>query len=151
MICRAMAPLRTAATAALLCSAFTGTWLTLRAANAAGQEPPMPTTEEMRQLQLLTLACGRDNTAEPCQKARTQADPLMDHPRLSGSCKDALWIIREKAVVVPANSYERRQLLNRAGSDVVMFCKAQTIPVKPKAEEQPGNQKRSGFGLLQGN
>ena len=148
MIRCAMASLRPAPIGLLLCSALAGTGLAL---GAAAKEPPLPSSEELRQLQLLTVACGRDNSAEPCQKARDQADPLMDHPRLSGSCKDALWTIREKAVVVPSNSYERRQQLTRAGTDVPLFCKPQAQPVKPKADDKAGSQKRSGFGLLQGN
>jgi hypothetical protein len=148
MIRCAMASLRPAPISLLLCGALAGTGLAL---GAAAKEPPLPSGEELRQLQLLTVACGRDNTAEPCQKARNQADPLMDHPRLSGSCKDALWTIREKAVVVPSNNYERRQLLTRAGTDVPIFCKPQAQPVKPKADDKAGSQKRSGFGLLQGN
>lgn len=145
---RAMASLRPAPISVLLCSALASAGLTLA---AAAKEPPLPSSEELRQLQLHAVACGRDNTAEPCQKARAQADPLMDHPRLSGSCKDALWTIREKAVVAPSNSYERRQQLTRAGSDVPIFCKPQAQPIKPKADDKAGSQKRSGFGLLQGN
>jgi hypothetical protein len=144
----AMASLRPAPISVLLWSALASAGLALA---AAAKEPPLPSSEELRQLQLLTLACGRDNSAEPCQQARDQADPLMDHPRLSGSCKDALWTIREKAVLVPSNSYERRQQLNRAGTDVTIFCKPQTQPIKPKADVKDGGQKRSGFGLLQGN
>lgn len=125
------------------------TLLLVHAAPPLAKEVPLPSSDELRQLQLRTLACGRDNSAEPCEQARRQADPLMDHPRLSGSCKDALWTILQKAVVASSNSYERRQQLTRAGNDVTAFCKPLPQPVKPKPEAS--EQKRSGFGLLQGN
>jgi hypothetical protein len=59
-----------------------GSLTLLAPAATLAKDPPMPTAEELRQLQLLTLACGRDNTPEPCLQARQQADPLLDHPRL---------------------------------------------------------------------
>lgn len=116
---------------------------------ALAKEPPLPNQDQLRQLQLVTLACGRENTAEACQQARALADPLLDHPRLGGTCKDTLWAIRENAVVVPVNSYERRQRLNRAGSDVTIFCRPQTQPVRPSAGDtkDSGNRPR-GFGLI---
>lgn len=124
--------------------------LTLLACTAAlAKDPPIPTSEDLRQLQLLTLACGRDNASEPCQQARQQADPLLDHPRLGGSCKDTLWAIRENAVVAPSNSFERRQRLNRAGADVVIFCRPQTQPVRPSSDTNKGGGNRPrGFGLI---
>ena len=42
---------------------------------AAAPDPSLPPPETFRNLQLITLACGRENTAERCGEARRQADP----------------------------------------------------------------------------
>lgn len=106
---------------------------------AAEKEVPYPSTDLFRRLQLDVLDCGRDNAAASCDAARKVADSLMDHPRLPASCKDLLWTIREKAVVAPTNSFNRRELLNRAAADVMPVCRERTT-VKPaaKPEEQKG-------------
>ena len=114
---------------------------------AAPQDPPYPTMEQLRQLQLDTFSCGRENTIESCAKASTMADPLMDHPRLGASCKDAIWTIREKAKPAATNSYERREALNRAGQDLLPFCKQQTRTVAPVKEKDKPKEKK-GFGLI---
>lgn len=140
---------RTCAAASAGLLGLTSSTTLLVPAAALAKEPPLPNQDQLRQLQLLTLACGRENTAEACQQARALADPLLDHPRLGGTCKDTLWAIRENAVVVPANSYERRQRLNRAGSDVTIFCRPQTQPVRPSAgDTKEGGNRPRGFGLI---
>jgi len=116
---------------------------------AAPKDPPYPSMEQLREIQLNTFICGRENTAESCAKARTMADPLMDHPRLGASCKDAIWSIRERAKPAETNSYERREALNRAGQDVIPFCKQQTRSVAPSKDKDKPQQKK-GFGLIQG-
>jgi len=52
-----------------------------------------PSPETLRDVQLAALACARENTSDTCSQARKLADPLMDHPRLPGGCKDTLWAI----------------------------------------------------------
>lgn len=86
------------------------------------QDPPYPSREALRNLQLLVFTCGRDNQAAPCEDARRQADSLLDHPRLPGSCKDSLWQIQEQAVVASANSFGRRDRLDRTAVDMLRFC-----------------------------
>ncbi|MBM5814789.1 MAG: hypothetical protein FJ062_08615 [Cyanobacteria bacterium M_DeepCast_100m_m1_067] len=116
---------------------------------ASPKDPPYPSMDQLRELQLHTFACGRENTAESCTKARTMADPLMDHPRLGASCKDAIWTIRQRAQPAATNSFERREALNRAGQDLLPFCKQQTRTVAPsKTETKP--QEKKGFGLIPG-
>ena len=100
-----------------------------------------PPTQLFREIQLTTMACGRENTAAPCDKARAMADPLMDHVLLPASCKDSAWIIREKAVVVPKNSYDRRERLNKAADDLVVLCKPAT---KVIGSGSSGNSKEEG-------
>ena len=107
-----------------------------------------PPSQLFRELQLSTIACGRENKAEPCDKARTMADPLMDHPKLSGSCKDSLWSIRERAVVAAKNTYQRRETLNRDSTDLIALCKPATKPVGSGAPQQdkPEEKKAGGLG-----
>jgi hypothetical protein len=114
---------------------------------AEAGEPPYPTREQLRELQLATFNCARDNQQVDCDRALQQADPLLDHPLLPGSCKDALWVIREQAVVVPQNSFERRDRLDRAGEDLMRFCPRNPRPVQP-TPSAPGRP--PGAGLIPG-
>lgn len=113
------------------------------------EEPLYPEPRQLRELQILVFDCARDNRDPACLQARLQADPLLDHPRLPGSCKDALWQIREQAVVVPGAGFERRDRLDRAATDLLRFCRASSRPVTQSGNSD-GNQpqKRSGFGLV---
>lgn len=104
------------------------TVLLLAAPAGAAPASPYPPASEFRSLQLITLACGRDNDAASCDKARAMADPLLDHPRLSASCKDSLWAIRQRAVVASTNSRDRRDAIDRAARDVTVFCRQPTRP-----------------------
>ena len=97
-----------------------------QSSSAKLDQAEFPPTQLFRDIQLTTMACGRENTAAPCDKARAMADPLMDHVLLPAACKDSAWIIREKAVVAPKNSYDRRELLNKAATDLVALCKPAT-------------------------
>jgi hypothetical protein len=99
-------------------------WLSALATTtpARAAEPPYPDREQLRDLQLLTFTCARDNQRPDCDRARRQADPLLDHPSLSALCKDALWTVVEQAVVTPRNTIERRDRLDRAGADLMRFC-----------------------------
>ena len=76
------------------------------------------------------------------------ADPLMDHPKLAASCKDAAWAILQQAKVAPQNSYERREQLNKASSELLVFCKKQSGSVLGNTDELKG-EKKSRFGLIQ--
>ncbi|KEF42125.1 MAG: hypothetical protein ER33_07805 [Cyanobium sp. CACIAM 14] len=107
---------------------------------AAPQPPPFPPASDFRSLQLITLACGRENSAEPCEKARTLANPLLDHPRLPASCKDVLWTIRQQAVVAASNSFERREAIDRAARSLTAVCRQQLPVTKPAGDGQPGAQ-----------
>ena len=123
-------------------------------AQVSGRIDPatFPPTELFRDLQLKTIACGRDNSPEPCQQARSIADPLMDHPRLPASCKDTLWDIRERAVVVSKNSFDRREALNREAADLLVLCKPATKPLGSGSQQSAPEQKKQGGlgGFLRG-
>jgi hypothetical protein len=111
------------------------------------KELPYPTLDELRQIQLAALDCGRENQASFCDKTRQMADPLMDHPKLAASCKDAVWSILQRAKVASQNSYERREQLNKASSDLLVFCKQQTGSVLGNTDDLKG-EKKSRFGLI---
>lgn len=105
-----------------------------------------PPTDLFRELQLDAMACGRDNLAAPCTKTRQLVDPLMDHPLLSAACKDTLWSVSERAVVVPRNSYERREALNRESSDLMRLCRPATKPIGNGATQAKDEKKPGGLG-----
>jgi hypothetical protein len=99
---------------------------------AAPDPQVFPPSETFRKLRLITLTCGRENTAESCDSARALADPLLDHPRLPASCKDALWAIRQRATVAPSNSFSRRDPIDQAAQDLLVFCRQQQAEAKEK-------------------
>jgi hypothetical protein len=120
----------------------------LRAAPPTTYPPDVfPPASVFRSLQLTTLACSRENSAERCAEARRLADPLLDHPRLPARCKDVLWSIRNLAVEAPSNSMTRRDPMDQAAAEVTIACR-QVIKVKP--EEKPpgpgGGQLKFGGG-----
>jgi len=128
----------------LLAASLLGALLTAGPARSGTPPETFPAPETFRKLQLTTYACGRDNTASSCEEARLQADPLLDHPRLPASCKDVLWRIRQKAVVAPTNSFERRDPIDAAANDVTVFCRQ--LP-KTKTDTKPEKQGQGGGGL----
>ena len=128
----------------LLAASLLGALLTAGPARSGTLPEAFPAPEIFRKLQLTTYACGRENTPSSCEQARLQADPLLDHPRLPASCKDVLWRIRQKAVVAPTNSFERRDPIDAAANDVTVFCRQ--LP-KTKTDAKPEKQGQGGGGL----
>ena len=106
-----------------------------------------PPQQVFRELQLQTMACGRDNSTKACDEARGLADPLLDHPRLPASCKDTLWNIRERSVVARKNSYERREALNRDATDVIALCKPAIKPVGGGSQTTSKEEEKKPGGL----
>ncbi|CAK6701375.1 hypothetical protein VB734_03880 [Synechococcus sp. BA-124 BA4] len=106
-----------------------------------------PSTETLRQVQLAALDCGRENTAATCDRARKLADPLMDHPLLSGFCKDALWAVVQIAVTDTSNSLNRRDGIDAAAGKVVSSCRPVSKPVANKdGSGGPGGPGATGGG-----
>jgi hypothetical protein len=126
--------------------------LTGAAPSLAGFDPQVfPPPDTFRSIQLATLACGRENTAASCERARQLADPLLDHPRLPARCKDVLWDIRQQARPEATNSPERRDRIDRAGRDVTVFCRQQVKESeKPRGPEAPQSGGGLNFNLLPG-
>jgi hypothetical protein len=118
----------------------------LRAAPRPAFAPEVfPAAAVFRTLQLATLACGRENSAERCAEARRQADPLLDHPRLPARCKDVLWSIRNLAVEAPQNSLARREPIDQAASELTIACR-QVVKAKPESKPQGGGEGLLRFG-----
>lgn len=111
--------------------------LPLAPIQAATGPEAFPSSELFRQLQLQTLACGRENKATPCEQARNQADQLLDHPRLPALCKDTLWSIRQKAQVAAVNTPERRDPIDRAAQDLPLLCRQKIRPASKPEEARP--------------
>ncbi|MDM7954330.1 MAG: hypothetical protein QUV07_14100 [Cyanobium sp. CZS 25K] len=113
---------------------------------AAPEPPPFPPSADFRSLQLVALACSRENTAEACDQARSLANPLLDHPRLPASCKDVLWTIRQRSLVAASNSFERREPIDRAARSLTAVCRQQLPAAKPAADGPPRPQ--GGLNLI---
>ena len=115
---------------------------------AADLYVPFPSEESLKELQLVTISCARDNTAASCSKSQELADPLMDHPRLPASCKDLLWTILEKAKPAASNSYQRREALSDPAQRLLLVCRSLEL-AKPEANQPqaPDTKKKSGFGF----
>lgn len=105
--------------------------------SAAPKEAPYPSADLFRRLQVDVFDCGRENTASSCQAARAVADPLLDHPRLPASCKDILWTIRQEAVVAASNSFNRREVLNKAGAGLLPLCRERDQVKPAPSQVQP--------------
>lgn len=110
------------------------------ALRAAPKVLSYPSTDLWRQLQLTVLECGRENTAASCDLARSTADPLLDHPQLPATCKDALWTIRDQAVVAASNSYARRERLNKAASELLSLCRERNANPAPNKKPDQGGK-----------
>ena len=115
---------------------------------AADLYVPFPSEESLKELQLITIACARDNTAESCTKSRELADPLMDHPRLPASCKDLIWSIVQDAKSSSSNSYQRREALSDPAQRLLLVCRSMER-AKPEAQQPqaPNNPMKGGFGF----
>ena len=131
--------IRPGAEAALLtlisCAAATGSW----AAGAA--DLSYPPAAVFRSLQLLSLGCSRDNSPGECEQVRSQANGLLDHPRLSSACKDTLWALRQGATTETPNTLERRDRIDRAARDLTLFCRQPN-----QASSRPGGTGAGGSG-----
>ena len=131
---------------ALLASALLAHGAVVLAPSTAGAaEAPYPPATTFKEVQLKVVTCGRENNAASCGQARSLADPLLDHPRLSTSCKDALWSVRQKAVAAEENSAERRDGLDRISRDVAAYCRQ---PYQPSASQEGEKGGRKPFSLL---
>jgi hypothetical protein len=105
--------------------------LTLGLPAGAPQRPTTwPSKEQLRAVQKEAFNCSRENSAEPCDKTRALADPLMDHPLLPGVCKDVVWSLLEQARVSPTNDYKRRDAIDEQARRLTSICAKREKPKK---------------------
>jgi len=119
----------------------------LQAPATAQSTVAFPSPESLRQVQLAALGCARENTSETCTEARRLADPLMDHPRLPGGCKDALWAILQTAKPASSNSIARRDAITDPAQRLLLVCRSSEKPPSDKPTDKP---EKSGFGKIFG-
>ena len=101
------------------------------ASPAIAAEPfePWPSQDLLRSIERAAYTCSRDNTAEPCVRVHQLADPLMDHSRLPGLCKDLLWSLMDEAKVASSNDFRRKDSITNTARRIPRAC---AEPVKKK-------------------
>jgi len=98
-------------------------------ATAAEPFEPWPSKGELRSIEQAAYACSRDNSPEACARVRQLADPLMDHSRLPGLCKDVLWSLMGEAKVASTNDFRRKDAITTTARRLPRVC---AEPVKKK-------------------
>ena len=96
---------------------------------AAEPYEPWPSKEQLRRIEQAAYVCSRDNTTEACARVHQLADPLMDHSRLPGLCKDVLWTLMDEAKVASTNDFRRKDSITNTARRITKVC---AEPVKKK-------------------
>ncbi len=104
-----------------------------------------PSPETLRDVQLAALACARENTSDTCTQARKLADPLMDHPRLPGGCKDTLWAIIQTAKPASSNTLARRDAIGDPAGRLLLVCRNSEKPISGKVVDTEKPKKDPSF------
>ena len=95
-----------------------------------------PNQELLRRLEQAAYACSRDNSTETCARVRQLADPLMDHSRLTGLCKDVLWSLMDEAKVAKTNNFRRKDSIIATARRIPRVCAEPVIKKeKPKSRQ----------------
>ena len=108
------------------------------ASPAIAAEPyePWPSRIQLRSIENAAYACSRDNSTKACARVLQLADPLMDHSRLPGLCKDVLWSLMNEANVANTNNFRRKDAIINTARRITRVC---TEPVmkkeKPKSRQ----------------
>ena len=108
------------------------------AAPAMAAEPnePWPSKDQLRSIEQAAYACSRDNSTETCSRVRQLADPLMDHSRLTGLCKDVLWSLMDEAKVANTNNFRRKDSIIATARRIPRVCAEPVIEKeKPKSRQ----------------
>ena len=105
--------------------------VTMLTSPAIATEPyvPWPSKDQLQGIERAAYTCSRDNTTEACARVRQLADPLMDHPRLPGLCKDVLWSLMDEAKAASTNDYRRKDTITNTARRIPRVC---AEPVKKK-------------------
>ena len=114
-----------------------GLALALTAATTAAEPvEPWPTTVQLRSIEQAAYACSRDNSTQACRLVRQLADPLMDHSRLPGLCKDVLWSLMDEAKVANSNDFRRKDAITNTARRIPRVCAEPVMRKgKPKSRQ----------------
>ena len=91
-------------------------------ATAAETYEPWPTKDQLRSIEQAAYACSRDNSTQACAGVRQLADPLMNHSRLPGLCKDVLWSLMVEARVASTNNFRRKDAITNTARRITRVC-----------------------------
>ena len=89
---------------------------------AAEPYEPWPSKGQLRSIEQAAYACSRDNSTEACARVLQLADPLMDHSRLPGLCKDVLWSLMDEAKVANTNDFRRKDAVTNTARRIQRVC-----------------------------
>ena len=103
------------------------------ASHAIAAEPYelWPSKDQLRSIEQAAYACSRDNSTKACARVRQVADPLMDHSRLPGLCKDVLWSLMDEAKVANTNDFRRKDAITNTARRIPRVC-AEPVMKKKK-------------------
>ena len=104
-------------------------------ATAAETYEPWPSKDQLRSIELAAYACSRDNSTQACARVRQLADPLMDHSRLPGLCKDVLWSLMDEAKVANTNDFRRKDAITNTARRIPRVC-AEPVMKKEKPKSR---------------
>ena len=103
---------------------------------AAEPYEPWPSKDQLRSIELAAYGCSRDNSMEACARVRQLADPLMDHSRLPGLCKDVLWSLMDEAKVASTNDFRRQDAITNTARRIPRVCAEPVMKKgKPKSRQ----------------
>ena len=105
------------------------------AAPAMAAEPnePWPSKDQLRSIEQAAYACSRNNSTQACARVLQLADPLMDHSRLPGLCKDVLWSLMNEAKVSSTNDFRRQDAITNTARRIPRVC-AEPVMKKGKSK-----------------
>ena len=101
---------------------------------AAEPEERWTSKDQLRSIEQAAYACSRENSADACKGLRQLADPLMDHSRLPGLCKDVLWSLMDEAKVSNTNNFRRKDAITNTARRIPRVC---AEPVIKKEKPKP--------------
>ena len=103
---------------------------------AAEPYEPLPSKDQLRSIELAAYSCSRGNSTEACARVRQLADPLMDHSRLPGLCKDVLWSLMNAAKVASTNDFRRQDAITNTARRIPRVCAEPVMKKgKPKSRQ----------------
>ena len=103
---------------------------------AAEPDEPWPSKDQLRSIEQAAYACSRENSAEACEGLRQLADPLMDHSRVPGLCKDVLWSLMDVAKVANSNDFRRKDAITNTARRIPRVCAEPVMKKgKPKSRQ----------------